>query len=291
MSSPPIPPTDVVAPRLLRASQLGLTADSRGQPITWLSSPIPATPQSPASSKTFVTTSTIPCVSFLNPQPIAPHTEVFNNYGPKSNEELLLSYGFVIPDNPDDTLILRLGSAAGPSSSAPSSELGASRRFALRRDGEVPVELLRLMRTLMGGPVHTHGEGCGHDHGHDDDEDDEDGHAAHEKEMEEMQLEMDVLGELGGMLEDKLEKLRAGLEAAEEVGDDAAEIRDDVRRMVEIYRQGELLDSLTVTRMGGVTPRGGCHSLERLRLDMGHWANPQARWISSRRRRISSRSG
>jgi hypothetical protein len=39
------------------------------------------------------------------PQP----REIFNNYGPKPNEALLLSYGFVMPDNPNDTYWVQLG--------------------------------------------------------------------------------------------------------------------------------------------------------------------------------------
>lgn len=39
--------------------------------------------------------------------PIEPG-EFFNNYGPKSNNELLLGYGFCIPDNPYDTVLLTL---------------------------------------------------------------------------------------------------------------------------------------------------------------------------------------
>lgn len=35
-------------------------------------------------------------------------SQVFNNYGAKSNEELILSYGFVEPGCPDDVLVLRL---------------------------------------------------------------------------------------------------------------------------------------------------------------------------------------
>ncbi len=35
--------------------------------------------------------------------------EVFSNYGHKSNEELFLSYGFVIPNNPADFLHVSLG--------------------------------------------------------------------------------------------------------------------------------------------------------------------------------------
>lgn len=34
--------------------------------------------------------------------------EVYNNYGPKSNDELLMGYGFCLADNPDDTVLLTL---------------------------------------------------------------------------------------------------------------------------------------------------------------------------------------
>lgn len=199
-----------------------LIADSRGTPITWLSSPI-----SSAAGST-------PSVSFLNPQPISPNTEVYNNYGPKSNEELLLSYGFVLSLNPDDTVILRLGAPEAVAAQLKAEGVDVKQRFAVRKDGEIPQELLKTMRVMMGGKTHEHGDGCGHDHAEDDDEDDEDGHAAHEKEMEEMELEMDVLGTLGGMLEDKLGKLRVELEAQ-------GDVREDVRQMCEVYRSGVCL--------------------------------------------------
>jgi hypothetical protein len=38
--------------------------------------------------------------------------EIFNNYGAKPNAELILGYGFSIPNNPDDTIILKLGGIA-----------------------------------------------------------------------------------------------------------------------------------------------------------------------------------
>lgn len=38
--------------------------------------------------------------------------EVFSNYGHKSNEELILSYGFVIPNNPADFVHVSLGFSA-----------------------------------------------------------------------------------------------------------------------------------------------------------------------------------
>lgn len=39
--------------------------------------------------------------------------QVFNNYGPKGNEELLFSYGFTIPNGPDDYVRLTLPAADG----------------------------------------------------------------------------------------------------------------------------------------------------------------------------------
>jgi hypothetical protein len=197
-----------------------LISDSRGTPITWLSSPITSSAGS------------TPSVSFLNSQPVPAGKEVYNNYGPKSNEELLLSYGFVLSPNPDDTLILRLGASEDIASRLKSEGIDVKQRFAVRKDGEIPQELLRTMRAMMGGNVHEHGEGCGHNHADDEDDEDEDGHEAHAKEMEEMELEMDVLGTLGGMLEDKLGKLRVEVQVGEGV-------RKDVKRMCELYRQGE----------------------------------------------------
>jgi hypothetical protein len=41
--------------------------------------------------------------------------EIFNNYGAKPNSELLLGYGFTLPANPDDTIVLKIGGAPGPS--------------------------------------------------------------------------------------------------------------------------------------------------------------------------------
>ncbi|VDC06653.1 unnamed protein product [Peniophora sp. CBMAI 1063] len=51
--------------------------------------------------------------------------EVFNNYGPKPNAELLLGYGFTLPHNPDDTLVLKLG---GPNASGKRWEIGRNAR-------------------------------------------------------------------------------------------------------------------------------------------------------------------
>jgi hypothetical protein len=39
--------------------------------------------------------------------------ELLNNYGPKPNAELVLGYGFSLPHNPDDTIVLKLGGFEG----------------------------------------------------------------------------------------------------------------------------------------------------------------------------------
>ncbi|KAL5510985.1 hypothetical protein ACEPAG_3704 [Sanghuangporus baumii] len=50
------------------------------------------------------------CVSLVLDTPTAEGEEVFNNYGPKPNSSLILAYGFALADNPDDTILLKVGS-------------------------------------------------------------------------------------------------------------------------------------------------------------------------------------
>jgi len=39
--------------------------------------------------------------------------ELLNNYGAKPNSELILGYGFSLPQNPDDTIVLKIGGING----------------------------------------------------------------------------------------------------------------------------------------------------------------------------------
>lgn len=41
-------------------------------------------------------------------QPVTQGSQVYNNYGSKGNDELFLGYGFCIPDNPNDRILLTL---------------------------------------------------------------------------------------------------------------------------------------------------------------------------------------
>lgn len=182
--------------------------DSRGQPITWLTSSDPRT------------------ISLVAPSPIDSGVQVYNNYGPKPNEELLLGYGFVLNPNPDDVLPLRLGGigsnvSANKKARLTSKGLDAGKRWIIKRDGEIPRDLMEVLRIVMGDEHH-------HEHDHADDEEEEEEHGHWEQEME---LELDVLGALGQMLDDKLAKL--------ESVNPEVEAREDVRTMCEVYRQGE----------------------------------------------------
>ncbi len=47
-------------------------------------------------------------VALAEDESVAAGDEVFNNYGPKSNGELLIGYGFCIQDNPHDTVAMTL---------------------------------------------------------------------------------------------------------------------------------------------------------------------------------------
>lgn len=193
--------------------QAKLTPDSRGVPILWL------------SSKVKTSAGDVPAISFILPNAIASGSEVFNNYGAKSNESLLLGYGFVIPDNPDDTVVLRLGGAPPEAAEALKAKgLDATKRFLVGTDGVIPQELLQVMRILIGS------EDADIDMEEDDDDDE---HAQHEKEVDSLNAELSVLEMLREMLDDKVEKIIEPLPKG-------MEARDNVEEMIETYRQGQV---------------------------------------------------
>jgi len=106
-------------------------------PVSWISSPLPSSSSSSSSS----TPSGIISVHLPSPTPIS--SQIFNNYGGKPNDELLLAYGFVLPSLPYDTSPLLLSSNRIPPVVAAELKDGlgvdVGKRFLVGRDGEIEV--------------------------------------------------------------------------------------------------------------------------------------------------------
>lgn len=65
----------------------------------------------PTESESTPATSAIkePTISLVLHNKTLAGEELLNNYGPKPNAELILGYGFSLPNNPDDTILLKIG--------------------------------------------------------------------------------------------------------------------------------------------------------------------------------------
>ncbi|KAF8897792.1 SET domain protein [Infundibulicybe gibba] len=75
---------------------------ARGQPVTWLV-------EFPKGNEAVKE----PRISLVLHSATKSGQELFNNYGPKPNSELILGYGFSLNQNPDDTIILKIGGIDG----------------------------------------------------------------------------------------------------------------------------------------------------------------------------------
>ena len=77
---------------------------------------------------------------------IEAQAEIFNNYGSKANDELLLAHGFALENNEHDRVALKMTVASGDSRKT----LGP---FYLRRGGEFPRALWRSLADPTGDPA------------------------------------------------------------------------------------------------------------------------------------------
>ena len=106
---------------------------ARGQPVSWISQTAPPPSASESDKAQFV-----PRLTIVLRVPTPAGQELFNNYGPKPNAEFLLGYGFTLPNNPDDTILLKIGGSA------------STNRFTVGREAKgadaLWKELLRAVR-------------------------------------------------------------------------------------------------------------------------------------------------
>ena len=77
---------------------------------------------------------------------ILPNAEIFNNYGSKANDELLVAHGFALENNDHDRVALKMTVASGDSRRT----LGP---FYLRRGGDFPRALWRALADPTGDPA------------------------------------------------------------------------------------------------------------------------------------------
>ncbi|GAA5873147.1 hypothetical protein JCM16303_006955 [Sporobolomyces ruberrimus] len=163
-------------------------------------------------------------------------SQVFNTYGAKSNEELLLGYGFVLsPQNPADCLALKL--SLPPNCSEALFNLLhllklEGMRHLISRKGELPDELKAQMRLLLSPPEEieqlfsTVKEKV------------ERGAEIDWREYVEFlgwETELDMLDSLEGMLGSKMMALQTV-----DINQGGEGIREEVREMIRVYRQGQI---------------------------------------------------
>lgn len=86
---------------------------ARAQPISWVVTHTAANETAPQSK-----------ISLVPHAPTETGTELCNNYGPKPNAELILGYGFSLPDNPDDTIRLKIGGSTSITGAGQTWEVG-----------------------------------------------------------------------------------------------------------------------------------------------------------------------
>ncbi|TFK92891.1 SET domain-containing protein [Polyporus arcularius HHB13444] len=180
---------------------------ARGHPVSWV-----------------VSTADVsgPSIALVIHSPTPSGSELLNNYGPKPNSEFILGYGFSLPNNPDDTIVLKIGgpSTGRSSESASSSEASkadAARRWEVGRNarGAEPVWEAVLAAVIAQSA--------------DDDEMDEEGDED-EPSVEDELCAADMLAEMIQSLYDRLPPFPPA---------NAAEIRPDVLLMLDHYLEGQ----------------------------------------------------
>ncbi|OJT10951.1 Ribosomal lysine N-methyltransferase set10 [Trametes pubescens] len=99
---------------------------ARAHPVSWVVSDRTSTSISTSASPE-------PSISLVIHTPTGAGSELLNNYGPKPNAEFILGYGFSLPNNPDDTIVLKIGGPSGASAPVPADvkfEVGRNARGA-----------------------------------------------------------------------------------------------------------------------------------------------------------------
>ncbi|KAI9488531.1 hypothetical protein BDB00DRAFT_847661 [Zychaea mexicana] len=97
-------------------------------------------------------------LSFVIGHDVAPGEQLFNNYGPKSNEELLLGYGFCFEDNEYDHVALKPNISMDPNAQAKMDIIRQANVASFSEDdpllnyihqNSIPASFYKLMRIMV----------------------------------------------------------------------------------------------------------------------------------------------
>lgn len=169
-----------------------------------------------------------------------PGSEILNNYGAKPNSELLLGYGFTLPANPDDTILLKIGGTPRVTAATAAAAAAAARKGTRYEVGREAHGAAAVWSAIMDA-VKAENE-----------EDDE-------EEAPEWQIILDSADMLRSMTESLLGRLpEAATRAVPETEGDKLLLRGDVVWMIDHYVSGQrevlqdLLQYANDREMGGV---------------------------------------
>lgn len=175
-----------------------------------------------------------------------PGSEIFNNYGAKPNSELLLGYGFTLPANPEDTILLKIGGTRDTTASAVAAAAAARTRYEVGREAHGAAA---VWGAIMDAVKAENGE---------EDDDDEGSEAP------EWQIILDSADMLRSMTESLLGRLPCPPQTCTKAvpGSEAGtsiKLRGDIEEMIDHYVSGQrevlqdLLQYADGREMGGVS--------------------------------------
>ncbi|KAI8618663.1 hypothetical protein BC830DRAFT_1107892 [Chytriomyces sp. MP71] len=170
-----------------------------------------------------------PGITFITPIEIRKGEIVWNNYGSKGNENLLSNYGFVLSDNPEDYAKISLNIN-------PRDPLYSHRRAILsshniptvhlffRNDDELSTRLVEATRVLVANARELAAFELG----------------GVNAQVAAGRVHLLALSTLYALVEDKLGKLTAGMQAVLDAAPGEDEVERERRAMARVYRRGQV---------------------------------------------------
>lgn len=104
-ATPSLAPTAGVTIQPVLLPGIDVFNHARRRAVSWVvNNASPTTPPDEPTSSDL-------SISLVLHDPIGRGQELYNNYGPKPNAQFILAFGFTLPQNPDDTIVLKVGGA------------------------------------------------------------------------------------------------------------------------------------------------------------------------------------